>query len=154
MFCFIQRNRIINLLRKRHHMILLSEGNEWHWVTVTRFCKATLAVGIFWNFCSIPDGWPVFSICKLYLSRPRLTYLHFNDVSLCSQEECWAGRGKLLRIFKDGLSVQMLPESINTQVFSTCGRNSNIFVCYIFGPLNLEYFVTFRIALFPRGKKT
>lgn len=52
--------------------------------------------------------------------------------------------------FKDELSIQMLPESIHAKELSTWGRNSNVFASYIFGPLTLEYFVTFHSP----GEKT
>lgn len=63
------------------------------------------------------------------------------------------GGGEHLATFKDDLSVQMLPESINTKVLCARRRNSSIFVFYMFGPLNLEYFVTLHISFIPWGEK-
>lgn len=62
--------------------------------------------------------------------------------------------GKNFMIFKDRLSVLMFFELINIKMFFICGRNFNIFVFYIFGFLNLEYFVIFYIVLFLGGKKS
>lgn len=136
-------------------MILLWESNEWRWITATkRFCKAALAVESVWDF--------------LWNTQQPTSFLHHQILPVltqtkpCALQQGWPvflrrnaelKAGKNFMTFKDRLSVPMFPESINTKMPSTCGRNSNIFVFYIFGPLNLEYFVTLHIASFPGGKK-
>lgn len=97
--------------------------------------------------------WSSFGIPRYLPPSPNITCLDPDTTTHPSArparvapKECRAEGGKHLTTFEGGLSVQTLPESINTKVFPTCGRNSNIFVCYIFEPLKLEYFVLLHIA--------
>lgn len=154
MFCLIQRNEIINLLRKWGHMILLWEGNEWHWVTLAErfFAEQFWLLEPAWNSLWNTQQPTVSSASKCYLSGPRLSHTHLSEAGRGSSEGMLrAGRHSVT--FKEDLSIQMFPESINTKVLCACRRNSSVFVFYIFGPLNLEYFVTLHIASFPGGEK-
>lgn len=79
-------------------------------------------------------------------------HTHFSGAGQGSSERM-VGGGEHLATFKEDLRVQMLPESINTKVLCARRRNSSIFVFYMFGPLNLEYFVTLHISFIPWGER-
>lgn len=114
-----------------------------------RFCKATLAIESVWNSLLATYGQPVFSNSKYYLSWSRLNSTHFSRGGGAPQKECWAGgEANIWRLSRMSWLSTMLPESINTKVLVTRGRNSNIFASYLLGPLNLQYFVPLHIASF------